>query len=227
MEGNMFNERDYEKSNINFPTQIKDETYLEDTSKTIWHELKKRYFYEKNISLPVFSIGKAEGIYASYQQGPSLGNGTITFDNSLVILYKSIKHERTGFEGFIRLLKDILIRQMVHQCERIENYKDNISSTKNIGPHKTKYDVRYFKRICRSLTGPLGLTTTCHHLDLNEKSLHCWPYCWRSQDYYYGIIDPREFMKEFTICFPSHLNYYVVTLLREVRAKIETERIIK
>ena len=114
---------------------------------------------------------------------------------------------------------------MVHQCEQIERVKDNISSTKNIGPYK--YDVRHFKRICRSLTGPLGLTTTCHHLDLNEKSLHCWPYCWRSQDYYYGIIDPREFMKEFTIRFPSHLNYYVLTLLREVRAKIEMERIIK
>ena len=225
MEGNMFNERDYEKGNINFPTKIEDETYLEETSKTIWHELKRSYFHEKNIFLPTFSIGKVEGIYASYQQGPHLGNGIITFDNSLVILYKSIKHERTGFEGFIRLLKDILIRQMVHQCEQIERVKDNISSTKNIGPYK--YDVRHFKRICRSLTGPLGLTTTCHHLDLNEKSLHCWPYCWRSQDYYYGIIDPREFMKEFTIRFPSHLNYYVLTLLREVRAKIEMERIIK
>ena len=157
MEGNMFNERDYEKGNINFPTKIEDETYLEETSKTIWHELKRSYFHEKNIFLPTFSIGKVEGIYASYQQERRLGDGTITFDNSLVILYKSIKHERTGFEGFIRLLKDILIRQMVHQCEQIERVKDNISSTKNIGPYK--YDVRHFKRICRSLTGPLGLTT--------------------------------------------------------------------
>ena len=75
----------------------------------------------------------------------------------MVILYKSIKHERTGFEGFIRLLKDILIRQMVHQCEQSGDYKEDISSTKNIGSHK--YDVKHFKRICRSLTGPLGLTT--------------------------------------------------------------------
>ena len=167
----MFNERDYEKGNINFPTKIEDETYLEETSKIIWHDLKRSYFDEKNIFLPTFSIGKAEGIYASYQQGRYLGNGTVTFDSSLVILYKSFKREKTGFEGFIRLLKDILIRQMVHQCEQIENYKDSISSTKNIGSHK--YDVKYFKRICRSLTGPLGLTTTCHHLDLNEKNLHC------------------------------------------------------
>ena len=32
---------------------------------------------------------------------------------------------------------------MVHQCEQIGNYKENISSTKNIGSHK--YDVKHFR----------------------------------------------------------------------------------